>query len=197
METLDQVIFTKIFKIAPEPIFITNLSGIFLFANASMAKLLGIDNADDLIGQSEYDYLPEENKPILTEKLLEIKQNPHTTQTILKKMKAQDGRIVEVESVATGIVSGNLIYRVVFARDMRLRRSLEHELDLREKNLRQISYLNSHVIRKPVATILGLISIIDKKNLSNPYNQELLDLLEKTTQELDHIIHQINQNAQL
>ncbi|HAI76781.1 MAG TPA: hypothetical protein DCM08_11085 [Microscillaceae bacterium] len=196
METLDQVIFTKIFKIAPEPIFITNLSGIFLFVNASMAKLLGIDNADDLIGQSEYDYLPEENKYFLTEKLLEIKQNPHTIQTILKKMKAQDGRIVEVESVATGIVSGNLIYRVVFARDMHLRRSLEYALDLREKNLRQISYLNSHVIRKPVATILGLISIIDKANLADPHNAELLSLLEKTVHELDSIIHQINQNTQ-
>jgi PAS domain S-box-containing protein len=73
----------------------------------------------------------------------------------------------------------------------------EKELHILKQNqaLREISQINSHVIRKPVASILGLMSILDKKAISGTENLEILNYLEITTRELDTVIREINDRS--
>ncbi len=47
--------------------------------------------------------------------------------------------------------------------------------------------MQSHQTRQPVATILGLINILDKSELGEK-NLEIIRLLEQTTQRLDDVI---------
>ncbi len=70
----------------------------------------------------------------------------------------------------------------------------EKELRILEQNqrLREIAQINSHVIRKPVATILGLMEIFDKTSVSGKQNLEIIQHLATTTQELDDVIKSIN-----
>jgi PAS domain S-box-containing protein len=58
------------------------------------------------------------------------------------------------------------------------------------QRLQDIANFQSHKIRRPVATMLGLIQILDKTSLSRE-NKELISMLENTAQELDEVIHQI------
>jgi signal transduction histidine kinase len=57
------------------------------------------------------------------------------------------------------------------------------------KRLQDIASISSHNIRRPVATILGLTSLFDRKNLDNPLNKEIVDHLETSAMELDDVIH--------
>src|SRR6185503_4976103 len=59
------------------------------------------------------------------------------------------------------------------------------------KMLQDIAAISSHEIRRPVATILGLVNLFDRKNLDNPMNKEIMDHLNITAQELDGVIHTI------
>jgi hypothetical protein len=63
---------------------------------------------------------------------------------------------------------------------------------LQKKNemLMEIARIQSHEVRKPVAHILGLISIFNRENL-NSENLKLLEYLKKSTQDLDAVIHRI------
>ncbi|MFZ6010989.1 MAG: CBS domain-containing protein [Bacteroidota bacterium] len=65
----------------------------------------------------------------------------------------------------------------------------ERTRDIERQNelLRQISWMQSHQTRQPVATILGLINIIDRSTLTEN-NLEIIGLLEKTTEKLDTVI---------
>ncbi|MCU0437483.1 MAG: PAS domain-containing protein [Raineya sp.] len=63
-------------------------------------------------------------------------------------------------------------------------------LQKQNETLMEIARVQSHKVRGPVANILGLISILDKENLS-PENLKLLEYLKKSTQDLDKIIHTI------
>lgn len=63
-------------------------------------------------------------------------------------------------------------------------------LQKQNEMLMEIARIQSHEVRGPVANILGLISIIDKENLS-PENLKLLEYLKKSTQDLDVVIHKI------
>jgi len=57
------------------------------------------------------------------------------------------------------------------------------------KRLQDIASISSHNIRRPVATILGLTNLFDRKNLDNPLNKEIMDHLETSAIELDDVIH--------
>ena len=73
----------------------------------------------------------------------------------------------------------------------------ENELQISEQReqLNQIAKINSHVIRKPVANILGLMDLLDKKSITGKVNLEILQLILSSTKELDEIIKQINGKA--
>jgi len=69
--------------------------------------------------------------------------------------------------------------------------SKRHDEDLAEhtKRLQDIASISSHNIRRPVATILGLTSLFDKKDMANPLNKDIMKHLETTAMELDDVIH--------
>jgi PAS domain S-box-containing protein len=64
---------------------------------------------------------------------------------------------------------------------------------VKDQNLRlqEIASISSHDLRRPVATILGLVNLFDRKNLDTPLNREIVSHLEATAQELDEVIHAI------
>jgi PAS domain S-box-containing protein len=64
---------------------------------------------------------------------------------------------------------------------------------VKDQNLRlqEIASISSHELRRPVATILGLISLFDTRHLDNPLNREIISHLDITGRELDQVIHLI------
>ncbi|MCC5946145.1 MAG: PAS domain S-box protein [Bernardetiaceae bacterium] len=75
--------------------------------------------------------------------------------------------------------------------DITDRKIFQKRISEQNKYLREIAHISSHDIRRPVASILGLIQIFDFKNPANPFNLELLDHMKTMTNELDEVIHQI------
>jgi PAS domain S-box-containing protein len=69
-------------------------------------------------------------------------------------------------------------------------RNHDHMKD-QNKRLHEIATVSSHDVRRPVASILGLISLFDRDNLENPLNKEIINHLDDVTRELDEVIHNI------
>ncbi|MGZ3765977.1 MAG: PAS domain S-box protein, partial [Mucilaginibacter sp.] len=59
------------------------------------------------------------------------------------------------------------------------------------EQLTDIAQINAHEIRRPVATILGLMQLINKENIESETDRELLAHLETATHELDVVIKRI------
>ena len=76
-------------------------------------------------------------------------------------------------------------------------RQLEAEKAMLAQNdkLKNIAALTSHEIRGPVASLLGLIHILDRKNMANPDNHEIIELIFEAGNEIDAVIKQIVDNA--
>lgn len=62
------------------------------------------------------------------------------------------------------------------------------------KRLQEIAWVQSHKVRNHVATIMGLIGLLDVKNL-DLHNKELLDNIYQTAKDLDGVIREINRNT--
>jgi len=69
-------------------------------------------------------------------------------------------------------------------------RSRKSIIDQNER-LQNIASLSSHELRRPVATMLGLINIIDKDNFNNPDNKEIIGHLLVVGNEIDDVIRLI------
>ncbi len=66
-------------------------------------------------------------------------------------------------------------------------------LEIANEKLRNYSFLNSHAVRRPLANILGLVNIFDHVNPESEENKTYLTMLTQSANELDEVIHNINQ----
>jgi len=57
----------------------------------------------------------------------------------------------------------------------------------------QISFKNNHELRAPVATILGLINLIDHEEFAHTHVRVIIDNLKATVKKLDGVIREINE----
>ncbi|RFS22534.1 PAS domain S-box protein [Chitinophaga silvatica] len=64
-------------------------------------------------------------------------------------------------------------------------------LEEQNKALKEIAWINSHEIRRPVVSILSITDLFDKSNQDIKLNTQLMEWLYESTQQLDHIIHKI------
>lgn len=78
-----------------------------------------------------------------------------------------------------------------FARDITSRLKAEQELLRQNKRMFNIASLSSHELRRPVASMLGLMNIIDKENPENPDNRQIMDYLYTVSTEIDDVIRLI------
>ncbi|MCU0448164.1 MAG: PAS domain S-box protein [Microscillaceae bacterium] len=78
----------------------------------------------------------------------------------------------------------------VNATDISQRKAAELHVANQNRELRQIAWLQSHEMRRLVANVIGLISLLEKEILS-PDNQEIIFFLEKEIKSLDAVIHKI------
>ena len=96
-------------------------------------------------------------------------------------------------------ISFNPIYKVkgdvtgvgCFGRNITAWLETEKAVVDQNERLRHIASLTSHELRRPVASMLGLINIMDRVNFFNPDNQEIIAHLLTVGNEIDEVIRLI------
>jgi signal transduction histidine kinase len=87
-------------------------------------------------------------------------------------------------------IQKNSLEEKVKSRTLELAKS-NNQLKIQLHKLNQFSFITAHNLRAPVARIMGLASIFDKQNPSNPVNTTLLEKTSEAVQDLDKVIHDL------
>ncbi len=74
---------------------------------------------------------------------------------------------------------------------------LQNALKERVVQLETISFKNSHLLRSPVASIIGLVGLIEEHGITGDHNKQIFHFLKEAITKLDNIIHEINEVARL
>lgn len=74
---------------------------------------------------------------------------------------------------------------------------IQNELEEKVKQLKAISFKNSHLLRGPVASIIGLVDLIEEQEGTNEHNRQIFIFLKEAITTLDDIIHNINDAARV
>ncbi len=74
--------------------------------------------------------------------------------------------------------------------------STRKQLEIQNQKLKEIARIQSHDIRRPLASIMGIADLM-KQTEQNPLSLELLNLMEKATNDLDEVIKRIVDSTSL
>lgn len=74
---------------------------------------------------------------------------------------------------------------------------LQEQLKAKVDQLRVVSFKNSHLLRSPVASIIGLVDLIDEQGITSEHNRQVFNYLKETIIKLDEVVHEINDIARI
>jgi PAS domain S-box-containing protein len=80
----------------------------------------------------------------------------------------------------------------VYFQDITSQKHDEQEIYMKNKSLDQIAYINSHMIRKPLANIMGIINSLDDLPCDAEHMGQPIKMLKLSATELDKLILDIN-----
>lgn len=82
-----------------------------------------------------------------------------------------------------------------FAHNITERVKINRAITEKNERLQNIASLSSHELRRPVATMLGLINILDKEDFYNPENKQIIEHILSVGLEIDDVIRLIVDNT--
>lgn len=109
----------------------------------------------------------------------------------------QDGKKMIEEVSFSPIVEQNGVISGLscIAHDITDTYNYTREIQAQNKRLKEIALWQSHQVRGPLATIMGLILLFDNKNLSNNINAKIIRDIQQVAEELDENIRKISDVA--
>lgn len=87
--------------------------------------------------------------------------------------------------------SGKLERLIIIQTNITEKKKFVEQLKEKNKLLMEVAYISSHRLRKPVASMLGVMALMDKENLANPENERLLSFIEQLTNDMDAMLHEL------
>lgn len=105
------------------------------------------------------------------------------------KFKGLDPMWVKIGYNPTFDSGGNIIGVSFNSTDITHRKQSEQKILQQNETLRKIAFMQSHQLRKPVASILGLMNLLKLEETES--NSVVLNMMEQAVLELDETIHDI------
>ncbi|MFD0941719.1 PAS domain-containing protein [Pedobacter boryungensis] len=165
-------------------------SPIIIYVNQAMVEMSGYTR-EELIGKYP-DVLHGSNTSQV--ELLKLKSAIETrTSTKVELINyTKNGEQYDVSVSLTPIFDedGHLMRWISIQRDVSEQRRYVEQIEEKNRKLQDISWLQSHVVRTPLARIMSLVELLENTDAS-PQQLELLTYMRTSSDELDRIIREI------
>lgn len=166
----------------------------YKYLSPTYSRILGI-KYEELIGTTPFDRIHEDD----------LERVNHTSTRLVNEKRVQflpfryrvgKGMYRWLETVATNLLDDPSVQGLLFnSKDITDRMNYIEAIEDQNKKLREIAWIQSHLVRAPVVRILGLVELI--KNYKDSIDEaELLNYIFESTQELDLLIKDIVDKTQ-
>ncbi|EKJ87550.1 PAS domain S-box-containing protein [Leptospira meyeri] len=174
-------------------IAILNIEGRAKYVSPSITKVLGYSESDAM-HMNLFDFLHPDDVTKIIKRLEEVRHIPigSSLPSHNFRIKHQDGSWRWVESTITNLIDDESIGGIVDNfHDVTERVFQITAIQTQNEKLKAIAWTQSHVVRNPLARIMGLVDLIKLGSLSSEEERRSLDHLLESAKELDNIIQDI------
>jgi len=162
-----------------ESCFVLDTEYRFTYANSKMLELVD-KSKEELLGQSIWALFPGSRESSFYEKYATTMEKRIPVEFEEYSPRIDRWLRVSVYPDKNGII--------IYGQDVSQIKKITHRL-------KKIAWYQSHLVRGPLASILGLVRLFDKENLTNPFNAEIIDHLETVSKKLDQAVSTIVQES--
>jgi signal transduction histidine kinase len=112
------------------------------------------------------------------------------------KHKKKNGQIIKVEIQSNFIHFNGKNTRLVLANDITEKQDYIDAIEKQNKHLQDIGWIQSHVVRAPLARIMGLVELFKNYKNADMDKLNLLDNIQISANELDSIVREISAKSE-
>jgi len=105
-------------------------------------------------------------------------------------------KVVEMELKPVSNSTGDIMGVILNSADITEEVNLEKRIRISEKKLDDIAFINAHEVRAPLASILGLLNLLDFESVDDN-SKIILNHLKKSANDLERIIHKVSESSYL
>ncbi|MDN3687793.1 response regulator [Cyclobacterium jeungdonense] len=182
--------YKELFQLSPQPMYLYSLESLdFLDVNKAAIDHYGYAK-DEFLSMSLRDIRPKEEVSRLERVISGIREGKPDPGPKIFKHRKKNGEIITVEIKGNVIDYQGIKAEVVLANDITDRMRYIHAIEDQNKRLQEIAWLQSHVVRAPLARLMSLVMGMDsleKDFGKDNFRKMILD----SAEELDEIIRDI------
>ena len=168
--------------------------GNFTYVSPNILQIIGYSD-QEIIGKNVLDLTPEQFLSQDMEKMKEIDEKDSDSGFIVNKhLKDKDGNttIIKVYGIFLKDYKGNKSgYLAAFQNITEQERFLQ-SLASKNRQLKELASDQSHLVRAPLARILGIVELVQAVNLEPTERKELIMHLKSSGEELDKALKDIS-----
>lgn len=186
--------YSHLFKFSPVPMWVYDIATKrFLDVNLAAQKQYGYTKKE-FLNMTIMDIRPADTKEKVLEFIKKRKANKIViNQPFVHENKSGDLLSVEISSIP--MVMDHKSTRLVVSQNATERTVYLKKIETQNEALKKIAWIQCHVVRAPLARILGLIEFINEKNLEGTDFKEIVEHLKNSGNELDKAIREMVDNA--
>jgi len=187
--------YNELFHLSPLPMWVFDWETLrFLDVNNAAIQHYGY-SFDEFLSMNIKDIRPPEEIDKLNESL--AKNNNQAIYRGIFNHKKKNGEIIKVDIRSSIVDFKGKSAKVIIASDVTERLKYIHTIEEQNEKFREIAWIQSHIVRAPLARIMGFLPLIKGKLIEEHELEKVLEYISLSAHELDEIIRDISSKASL
>jgi PAS domain S-box-containing protein len=187
--------FKSLFENSIDGVILSKQEGDIISGNPSVCRMLGYEH-QEITTLNRWDVM-DPDSPAVQEMIAKRQSVGSYMGEIMLRHKA--GHYVPAEVTSLSMTDGQGVnYISTIIRDITEKKKIEkeqkaltEELLKNNQDLQQFSFITSHNLRAPVANLLSLLSLYNKQNAADEFNQVLIEKFEEATNQLNQTLNDL------
>tara|TARA_R100001143_G_scaffold63592_2_gene73067 strand:+ start:5983 stop:7005 length:1023 start_codon:yes stop_codon:yes gene_type:complete len=188
--------YSDLFQLSPLPIWVYDLETLkFLDINKAAIHQYGYSR-EEFLSMTIEDIRPKEDMPKLKE-AIELSKGKDTFyfEGLFRHIK-KNGDLIYVDVRSNIVTRDGKKAEIVLANDVTERVKHMETIEKQNEKLKEIAWLQSHVVRAPLSRMMALIKEIENESLSSDEKKLYLSYVLESANELDHIVKDVVSKSQ-
>jgi len=183
----NEYLMEHFFELSPDLLCIAGFDGYFKKINPAVSKLLGYTN-EELLSTPISDFIYMSDREITAKVRNELTKNERLL-NFENRYITKSGELVWLSWTSIPIDNQKMVYAI--AKNITHTKKHEEERNLLltnftkfNKDLKKISYTNSHDLRSPVNNLLSIFSLLDVSKIEDFETLQFIEMLKSTSESL-------------
>lgn len=188
--------YSDLFHLSPLPLFVYDLETLnFLDINKAAIQQYGYSR-EEFLSMTLREIRPKEDLPKLEEAIELSRGKDSFYFEGVFRHKKKSGELIYVDIRSNIISRDGRRAEIALANDITDRVKHMETIEKQNERLKEIAWLQSHVVRAPLTRMMALIKELEDESLSSEEKKQFLAYVMESANELDHIVKDVVKKSQ-